>query len=309
MQSWNSLPLFRLIFPLILGILLADYLYFKQLPIVNLSLLVLLFIIQSKRMNYRYRWAFGALAYLFVFGTGVWLKTNSLDKNQENFFANHLDDDSFLFIELLEDPSEKPNSYKAVAEVLTVNEQPSCGKILLYLHNELDSLSYGSQFMTIKKPQHLKLPSNPYQFDYADFLNHRNISHQLYLTKEDIVLVDDVAGHVILKWVISIRKQLLSRLNNSDLSEDGKAISSALLLAYKNDMNSSLKDSFSRSGVIHILAVSGLHVGIIYILLAALLSFMDKTIFLRWLKLFLAYKPYEPEILEVILTIQGELLE
>ncbi|MBL6663766.1 MAG: ComEC family competence protein [Flavobacteriales bacterium] len=287
MQSWNSLPLFRLIFPLILGILLADYLYFNQLLIVNLSLLVLLLIIQSKRMSYRLRWVFGALAYLFVFGVGVWLKTISLDKNQDNFFANHLDDDSYLFIELLEDPSEKPNSYKTVAEVLSVNEQPSCGKILLYLHKELDSLSYGSQFITIKKPQHIKSPSNPYQFNYAEFLSHRNISHQLYLTKEDIVLVDDAAGHVILRWVISIRKQLLSKLNNSDLSEDGKAISSALLLGYKNDMNSSLKDSFSRSGVIHILAVSGLHVGIIYILLAALLSFMDKTIFLRWLKLFL----------------------
>ena len=78
-------------------------------------------------------------------------------------------------------------------------------------------------------------------------------------------MVDDVAGHVILKWVISIQKQLLLSLNNSDLSEDGKAISSALLLGYKNDMNSSLKDSFSRSGVINVLAVSGLHVGILYI--------------------------------------------
>ena len=287
MQFWNSLPLFRLIFPLILGILLADYLFFKQLPIVNLSLLALLFIIQSKRMSYRYRWVFGVMAYLFVFGVGVWLKTNSLDKNQGNFFANHLFDDNVIVVELLEVPSKKPNSYKTVAEVLSVNEQPSCGKILLYLHKELDSLSYGSRLMIIKKPQDIKLPSNPYQFNYAEFLSHRNIRHQLYLTKEDVLLVDDVVGHVILKWVLSIRKQLLSKLNNSDLSEDGKAISSALLLGYKNDMNSSLKDSFSRSGVIHVLAVSGLHVGIIYMLLAALLSFMDKTIFLRCLKLFL----------------------
>ena len=287
MQSWNSLPLFRLIFPLILGILLADYLFFKQLPIVNLSLLALLFIIQSKRMSYRYRWVFGVMAYLFVFGVGVWLKTNSLDKNQGNFFANHLFDDNVIVVELLEVPSKKPNSYKTVAEVLSVNEQPSCGKILLYLHKELDSLSYGSRLMIIKKPQDIKLPSNPYQFNYAEFLSHRNIRHQLYLTKEDVLLVDDVVGHVILKWVLSIRKQLLSKLNNSDLSEDGKAISSALLLGYKNDMNSSLKDSFSRSGVIHVLAVSGLHVGILYMLLAALLSFMDNTIFLRCFKLFL----------------------
>ena len=151
MQSWNSLPLFRLIFPLILGILLADYLFFKQLPIVNLSLLAFLFIIQSKRMSYRYRWVFGVMAYLFVFGVGVWLKTNSLDKNQGNFFTNHLYDDNVIVVELLEVPSEKPNSYKTVAEVLSVNEQLSCGKILLYLHKELDILSYGSRLMIISK--------------------------------------------------------------------------------------------------------------------------------------------------------------
>ena len=113
MQSWNSLPLFRLIFPLILGILLADYLFFKQLPIVNLSLLAFLFIIQSKRMSYRYRWVFGVMAYLFVFGVGVWLKTNSLDKNQGNFFTNHLYDDNVIVVELLEVPSEKPNCYRS----------------------------------------------------------------------------------------------------------------------------------------------------------------------------------------------------
>ena len=270
MNFWNALPLFRLIFPFILGILLSEYLYFKQLLIVTLSLLVFLFIIQSKRMSYSYRWVFGVMVYLFVFWAGVWLKTNPLDMNQGNFFANNLRDDSVIVVELLEEPAEKLNSYKTNVEVLSVNEQPSCGKILLYLHKELDSLSYGSQFMIIKKPQHLKPPSNPYQFNYAKFLGHRNINHQLYLKKEDVILVDMVGGSYTIEWIISIRKQLLSRLNNSDLSEDGKAVSSALLLGYKNDMNSSLKDSFSRSGVIHVLAVSGLHVGIIYILLTTL---------------------------------------
>ena len=108
-------------------------------------------------MSYRYRCCLGVLAYLFVFGVGIWLKTNSLDMNKGKFFANHLDDDVVLFVKLLEVPSEKPNSYKAAAEVLSVNEQPSCGKILLYLHKELGGLSYGSQFMITKKASTYKI--------------------------------------------------------------------------------------------------------------------------------------------------------
>ena len=44
-----------------------------------------------------------------------------------------------------------------------MNEQPTCGKILLYLNKQLEGLNYGSRLMIIKRPQHIKLPSNPYQ--------------------------------------------------------------------------------------------------------------------------------------------------
>jgi hypothetical protein len=171
MNFWNALPLFRLIFPFILGILLSDFLFFEQLPIVNLSLLVLLFIFQSQRISYRNRWVFGVLAYLFIFGIGLSLKANALDLHKENFFSHHLSDDNVLLVELIQEPTEKPKSYQTVAEVLSVNEQPTCGKILLYLNKQLEGLNYGSRLMIIKKPQHIKLPSNPYQFNYAEFLS------------------------------------------------------------------------------------------------------------------------------------------
>ena len=107
--------------------------------------------------------------------------------------------------------------------------------------------------MIIKRPQKIGLPKNPFQFNFSAYLYHKGISHQLYLSENDVILLDNTGGKNVVKFIIFIRKNLLALLNASDLSKDGKAVSSALLFGHKSDMNSELKQSFSRSGVIHIL--------------------------------------------------------
>lgn len=285
MNLWNALPLFRLIIPFVIGIIVSDFVYFEKLLIVNFIALSFLIIVRKKRISYRYRWVFGVIAYFFFFGMGVWLNPNSLDLQKENFFIHQMSDENILLVEIIEEPSIKPNSYKTVADVLSVNEKPSCGKILLYLNKDLKNISYGSRFMIVKRPQKVALPSNPYQFNYSSFLYHRNISHQMYLSKDDIMVLPDVGGNRYIKKIISVRKNLLATIGASDMTEDGKVISSALLLGYKSEMNSDLKRSFSRSGVIHVLAVSGLHVGILYLLLNSVLGFMSRQTLLKGIKL------------------------
>jgi competence protein ComEC len=285
MYFWNSLPLFRLIIPFILGVVFSDEIYFDEIMCLNLMVLFALILVQILKMSYSLRWLFGALASLLMFGAGAWLYQNTLDFSQEQYFVNFLEEENTLFLELIEEPQSKANSFKVLAEVYAVDDKLTEGVVLIYFDKEIDSLHYGKRLITTNNPREVDAPSNPFQFNYRQFLFYKSISHQLYLSKTDLVVLDEEGGATFKKYIINFRLKLLSLFNKKDFSEDEVAISSALLLGYKQDMSLDIKQAFSNTGVVHILAVSGLHVGIIYLLLNVVFSFMDKSIALRVIKL------------------------
>ena len=101
MHFWNSLPLFRLIIPFILGILFSNYFYFEHLIVVCLILLLTLFIVKTVRVSYTYRWVFGVLAWSFSLAVGVWINPNSLDLHEDNFYIHSLTEENAILLELL----------------------------------------------------------------------------------------------------------------------------------------------------------------------------------------------------------------
>lgn len=70
----------------------------------------------------------------------------------------------------------------------------------------------------------------------------------------------------------SLRYDLLSRLQGSALSEDSYATIAAMTLGDKTGVSAELRDTYSKAGVSHVLALSGLHLGIIYAMIALLLG-------------------------------------
>jgi competence protein ComEC len=83
---------------------------------------------------------------------------------------------------------------------------------------------------------------------------------------------------------LDIRDRLLKVLKDNGLSGQEFSVSAALLLGYVNDIDPGLKSAFAASGTMHILSVSGMHVGIIFIFLDTVLSFLDKLRFGRSMK-------------------------
>ena len=132
MHFWNSLPLFRLIIPFILGILFSNYFYFEHLIVVCLILLLTLFIVKTVRVSYTYSWVFGVLAWSFSLAVGVWINPNSLDLHDDNFYIHSLTEENAILLEVIEEPIEKPNSFKTIAKVLSVNEKQKNKNFLYY---------------------------------------------------------------------------------------------------------------------------------------------------------------------------------
>ncbi|MEO9887175.1 MAG: DNA internalization-related competence protein ComEC/Rec2, partial [Balneola sp.] len=100
-------------------------------------------------------------------------------------------------------------------------------------------------------------PRNPTQFDYKAFLESRNIYTQI---KTDSVIQINPDSSLF-SW-ISIRKKAL-KLVDQNFDSVTAPIAKALLLGYKNELEGNTKQAFARAGLSHIMAVSGLHVGLI----------------------------------------------
>jgi len=98
---------------------------------------------------------------------------------------------------------------------------------------------------------------NPTAFNYKEFLEKRNIHSQI---RADSVLTISTSN-IFFDW-ISIRKKALILVDNN-FSETTAPIAKALLLGYKNELEGDTRQAFARAGLSHIMAVSGLHVGLV----------------------------------------------
>jgi competence protein ComEC len=132
-----------------------------------------------------------------------------------------------------------------------------------------------------------KLPANPHQFNYKKYLEKKGIFYQTYVKDENVRLLDKDHHFTIDDFeeacVQYTRKVFYTLVPDSGLS----AIATALLVGFQEELDPETKTSFSRVGAMHILAVSGLHVGIIFILLSKILFFLDRNKYTKILKAFI----------------------
>ena len=171
--------------------------------------------------------------------------------------------------------------------MISVDNTPTKGKLLIYLEKSIDSLKYGDRILISSRPNQITPPSNPYQFNYKKYLNVRNITHQVYVSSLDFIQVEGEWGNDFVKSINTFRNELANILSQSELNSNQLSVCTALLLGDKSEMSQELTQTFSESGMIHVLAVSGLHVGIIFLLINKLLVFMNRTQLLKLLKVFI----------------------
>lgn len=116
-------------------------------------------------------------------------------------------------------------------------------------------------------------------FDYRSWLLNSHYSAVVKILPQHILKIKEAGNFE--KWILKFRKTLGSYFSESSYSEVSINLAKALLLGQKSGLDANTKENFSNSGIIHILAVSGLHVGLIYGGLSYLLNLIS---FLRKLK-------------------------
>ena len=166
---------------------------------------------------------------------------------------------------------ENTSSYIVKARSLKDNSLKPY-KIRLTLENKDTFALPGDSIIFTTRLKRICNRNNPAEFDYARYMQRKDIIYQSFVNKQDYEIepVENIynAKFIALRW----RNHLLAHLNNYNFSEENHAVLAALTLGYKNLLPEEITTKFAHSGAMHILAVSGLHVGIIYMLFNFLLS-------------------------------------
>ncbi len=129
-------------------------------------------------------------------------------------------------------------------------------------------------------------PANPGQFDYSKYLFRQGIAGTVYLPGNQYVKTDHRSNsffYAIQRW----RAELIRKWRANGFSERENAVIAALILGDRSYLDPDLRADFAGAGAVHILAVSGLHVGIIYLFAVAVLGFLLRGKRWKWMSFIL----------------------
>jgi competence protein ComEC len=173
-------------------------------------------------------------------------------------------------------PEEKQRSWKAeaiIADVFTGTWQHKGGKIVLYFSKAdfKEPCRYGDVLLIKGQPRLVEPPANPGEFNYRQFLAFRNIYHQHFLRSTDVKWIGSDPPGIFMHHAIRARMWADGTLKQFVRGKREQAIASALVLGVTDGLDNELLSAYAATGAMHVLAVSGLHISIIYMILVWLL--------------------------------------
>ncbi len=237
-------------------------------------MLLIFTIIIQRIYTFRLQIIFGIIINLFFLITGIYIF--QAYNRKPNFY-----EDGYFTATLLDLPQEKTNSYEAVAKINTFTRNDTAfhthEQIIIYFskENDLNNLQPGNILLFKTNPQRIKNFGNPYEFDYRKYLERKKIYRQVYLNEKSWIKTKYTRNSLPL-LAERTRQKLLNIYKELPIDNRELEILSALTLGYKRDLDPETKHVFSSAGAMHVLAVSGLHVGIIFWIIVLLLGYLRK---------------------------------
>ncbi len=285
---WKQAPFIRLLPCFIIGILLQSWV---DIPVLFITLVVVLLLayhvlirFQSISKQFKYLFSTGISIYLLVICLGCFVCWCNNITHHHNWIGHYQTKDKGLLIRLLNTPVERKKSYKTKAAILQIRDNNKWislkGKILVYLDKENHSLKQGDVLFVKQQLQSIATQVNPGGFDYAAYLNRQQIYHQLYIGAAQYQKISQEKPSI----VGETKSYVLSVIRKYIRDKQQQAIAEALLVGYTFDIDDALSEAYSRTGVIHIIAISGMHLGLLYTVLVLLTGNLKRPRGLRWLR-------------------------
>lgn len=189
---------------------------------------------------------------------------------------------------LSEYPEEKGNSYRLIVRLYSTfkngTELPLKGSLLVYLSKDpaIESLLPGD-FLKIRcTPNPIVNRGNPHEFDYRFYMENHGIKYYSFARTDDIIRYCQPAHRKLKHRALIIREKIIGMYKERGITGDRLALVAAITLGQKNMLDPEQKQIFVKAGIMHIMAVSGLHAVILSLFVFNLLFFMKRRLnFLR----------------------------
>ena len=294
MYFWKQTPLFRLLVPFIIGIIFQWYIgigLFIQLvtALCSICLFVLISLLPQHKI-YTWGWLKGIAIMGFLFVAGAFITYKNDIRTNALWVGNIYKYEGAVLATIQEPLVEKSKSYKALATIdavytnnkwITVN-----GNVLLYFKKDSlpPTLNYGAQIVFIKALQPITSPGNPGSFNYQRFNAFRDIYHQCFLQTADYQLTGLTIKNAFRQWLFTLQFSVINALKKYITEEREQGVAEALLIGYRDDLDKNLVQAYSNTGVVHIIAISGLHLGMIYGTLVWFFKLFKKRRWTWWVK-------------------------
>jgi competence protein ComEC len=293
MTDYAKYPFVRMLIPFALGIwccacLPAFRLSLATTIITALVLFAMASVATFVLKSYRTNWVFGAVMGCYLALAGYALTQVHEAKVQKNYFRNFEADAQYYVARVYDYPTERPNSIRTVLELEyqfgdSLPSHAVSGLVMAYFQktDSAFALRYGD-LIAVKAPIGEVLPpKNPEEFDYRAYLVRKGITGQIYLKDEDWIDLQTNNANPLYAFSYRFRDILLASLQRSGLSNNEFGVAAAILLGYDDSLADEVRKNYVAAGSMHILCVSGMHVGIIYLLASFLLGFLNRK---KWQK-------------------------
>ena len=286
-------PILRILLPLIFGILLAERLVISPLYVIAAATVLTGLVLTLEFVNRKYgefRWK-RHLQMAFIYAAVACLGTALATIQTPSEYLPIPPDGATMSLRINDIPVPSEHSVKASATIDWIKDAgerrqaPGGTKVMIFAEKSSKStgLSYGDRIIVHGS---LRLPSDDkgqHQFNYRRHLKHKGILYQTYLHDEQYETVAH-SRRGLFCTIFGLRMHLIDIVQNSPLSNTQKGIAEALMLGWKHDIDPATGTQFRDAGVMHLLCVSGLHVGIIVAIIGACLFFLPANPRMRLVK-------------------------
>ena len=265
----------RLVIPWIAGVFCGERFFDCSMDVlwgvsVSIFLLILAFLFHFCE-HYSQRWCFGAVLTVLCFAGGWTGITWQLRQTQYTF-----PDDDVIYRALITDIPQ-PRERTSLCRVLVKEYYDSIGshpverKAILYLKQDSAAacLKSGDELLVSTRISPPANQKNFDEFDYARYLMRRGISGTGYVAAGKWITLRSVQTngtiHLRLRCLAdSYREKVIALYRQLGFTGDELAVLSALTIGDKTELSESVRESYSIAGASHILALSGLHIGLLY---------------------------------------------
>ena len=257
-------PLFRLFLFYAFGVLISGYNLLAAdarflLAVFAIVLIILFWIVLKNDFK---TLKSSAPAWYILFFVGGFLNTSVRDSIQQ------FESSKYYYLEVLERPIEKQKSYSGKAKILSNSNQsfkPTYTLVYFEKSASVKQLLPGDRIEVHSVPSEIEGPKNPNEFDYKSYLELLNIHSRFYLKEGEWLIVKQGSG---MQRVSSKIQYYFSQvIEHFGFPAEETAVLQALLIGNRFALSDELSASYASAGAMHVLAVSGLHVGILLLVL------------------------------------------